>query len=155
MKFWDFPDIGSVLFCRSLWMFSLKAYIKHVWNFSVNNRVNFKSKRLFDRKIFWKTMKSILRVLNMKILFLMLDVRYRFRHIYIKSPILFLMYKLLIRRDTKYLSVFSPNAGKYGPEKTPYLDTFHTVLLSAIFEIVFYKTSTDCCFWNIINENDY
>ena len=21
-----------------------------------------------------------------------------------------------------------PNAGKYGPEKTPYLDTFHTVL---------------------------
>ena len=28
----------------------------------------------------------------------------------------------------KYLSVFSPNAGKYGPEKTPYLDTFHVVL---------------------------
>ena len=24
-----------------------------------------------------------------------------------------------------YLSVFSPNAGKYRPEKTPYLDTFH------------------------------
>ena len=32
-----------------------------------------------------------------------------------------------IRRDTKYLSVFSPNAGKYGPEKTLYLDTFHAV----------------------------
>ena len=30
-----------------------------------------------------------------------------------------------IWRDTKYLSVFSPNAGKYRPEKTPYLDTFH------------------------------
>ena len=28
------------------------------------------------------------------------------------------------RRDTPYLSIFSPNAGKYGPEKTPYLDTF-------------------------------
>ena len=28
---------------------------------------------------------------------------------------------------TAYLSVFSPNAGKYGPEKTPYLDTFQTV----------------------------
>ena len=26
-----------------------------------------------------------------------------------------------------YLSVFSPNSGKYGPEKTPYLDTFHAV----------------------------
>ena len=24
-------------------------------------------------------------------------------------------------------SVFNPNAGKYGPEKTPYLDTFHAV----------------------------
>ena len=34
-----------------------------------------------------------------------------------------------IRRDTKYLSVFSPNAGKYGPEKTSYLDTFHAVLM--------------------------
>ena len=26
-----------------------------------------------------------------------------------------------------YLSVFSPNAGKYGPEKAPYLDGFHAV----------------------------
>ena len=32
-----------------------------------------------------------------------------------------------IRRDTSHFSVFSPNAGRYGPEKTPYLDTFHTV----------------------------
>ena len=33
-----------------------------------------------------------------------------------------------IRRDTEYLSVFSPNAGKYRPAKTPYLDNFHAVL---------------------------
>ena len=33
-----------------------------------------------------------------------------------------------IRRDTGYLSVFSPNAGKYGTEKTLYLDTFHAVI---------------------------
>ena len=26
-----------------------------------------------------------------------------------------------------YFSVFSPNTGKYGLEKTPYLDTFHAV----------------------------
>ena len=26
-----------------------------------------------------------------------------------------------------FLVVFSPNTGKYGQEKTPYLDTFHTV----------------------------
>ena len=27
----------------------------------------------------------------------------------------------------KLISVFSPNAGKYGPKKTLYLETFHTV----------------------------
>ena len=26
-----------------------------------------------------------------------------------------------------YFPVFSPNTRKYGPEKTPYLDTFHAV----------------------------
>ena len=29
--------------------------------------------------------------------------------------------------------VFSPNAGKYGPEKTPCLDTFHAVLCLLVF----------------------
>ena len=29
---------------------------------------------------------------------------------------------------TEYLSTFSLNAGKYGGEKTPYLDTFHAEL---------------------------
>ena len=33
-----------------------------------------------------------------------------------------------MRGDTDYLSVFSLNAGKYGPEKTSYLDTFYAVL---------------------------
>ena len=42
-----------------------------------------------------------------------------------------------IRRDTSYLSVFSPNTGKYGPEKNPYLNTFHTVHT--------FLTSTTCC----------
>ena len=32
-----------------------------------------------------------------------------------------------IRGDTEYLSVFSPNAGKYGPEKSLHYDTFHAV----------------------------
>ena len=27
-----------------------------------------------------------------------------------------------------YFPVFSPNTGKYGPEITPYLDTFHAVI---------------------------
>ena len=29
-----------------------------------------------------------------------------------------------------YFPVFSPNTGKYGPEITPYLDTFHAVDLT-------------------------
>ena len=29
--------------------------------------------------------------------------------------------------NTERYGVFSPNAGKYGPEKIPYLDTFHAV----------------------------
>ena len=28
-----------------------------------------------------------------------------------------------------YLSIFSPNAVKHGPEKTPYLDTFYAVAI--------------------------
>ena len=32
-----------------------------------------------------------------------------------------------IRRGTEYLSLFCSIAGKYGPEKTPHLDTFHAV----------------------------
>ena len=29
--------------------------------------------------------------------------------------------------QVRYFSVFNPTTGKYGPEKTPNLDTFHTV----------------------------
>ena len=32
-----------------------------------------------------------------------------------------------------YFPVFSPNTGKYGPEKTPYLDTFHAVANTKFF----------------------
>ena len=31
-----------------------------------------------------------------------------------------------------YFPVFSPNTGKYGPEETLYLDSFHAVLRKAI-----------------------
>ena len=37
------------------------------------------------------------------------------------------LYSDWIRRDMEYFSVFSPNIGKYGPEITPYLDTFHAL----------------------------
>ena len=31
-----------------------------------------------------------------------------------------------------YFPVFSPNTGKYGSEKTPYWDTFHTAASSTV-----------------------
>ena len=34
------------------------------------------------------------------------------------------LYSDWIRRFTPWISVFSPNTGKYGPEITPYLDFF-------------------------------
>ena len=38
---------------------------------------------------------------------------------------------LLIKVMPLSMPVFSPNIGKYGPEKTPYLDTFNAVLINA------------------------
>ena len=32
-----------------------------------------------------------------------------------------------MRKSTPQISVFNLNAGKYGPEKTPYLDNFQAV----------------------------
>ena len=34
----------------------------------------------------------------------------------------------LLNTERYYLSVFSPNTGKYGPEISPYLETFHAVI---------------------------
>ena len=41
-----------------------------------------------------------------------------------------------------YLSLFSPNAGKYGPEKTPYLDTFRAVEDPSFWSWKLARTST-------------
>ena len=34
-----------------------------------------------------------------------------------------------------YFPVFGPNTGKYGPEKTPHLDTFHAVLWNQLIAL--------------------
>ena len=39
--------------------------------------------------------------------------------------------------ETSYLSVFIPNTGKYGSEKTPYLDTFHA--MSMFFKLLIFQ----------------
>ena len=47
-----------------------------------------------------------------------------------------------------YFPVFSPNKGKYGPEKTRYLDTFHVLRTNnsgETFAIVFWSTIVN--FW--------
>ena len=41
------------------------------------------------------------------------------------------------RRNTEYLSIFSLNAGKYGPEKCPYLGFFPSVTGGESNPIVF------------------
>ena len=48
------------------------------------------------------------------------------------------------RIRTRYLPVFSRNTGKYGPEKTPYLNTFHTVDVS-YHQIVFVEEVSQIC----------
>ena len=40
-----------------------------------------------------------------------------------------------IRKDTKYLSVFSPIAGKYGPENSNYGHCFHAVIHSLMIPL--------------------
>ena len=40
------------------------------------------------------------------------------------------------RRFTPLISVFSVNTGKYGPEKTPYLNIFHAVIAKYNFFII-------------------
>ena len=39
-------------------------------------------------------------------------------------------YFLALGLNPERYEVFTPNAGKYGPETTPYLDTFHVVILN-------------------------
>ena len=51
-----------------------------------------------------------------------------------------------IRRDTQYRPVFSPNAGKYGPEKIQYLDTFRTVNFESFAENFLKLPEKDHCF---------
>ena len=41
-------------------------------------------------------------------------------------------------REMPYLSVFSPNARKYGSETTPYLDHFHAVLAATFSGITYF-----------------
>ena len=47
---------------------------------------------------------------------------------------------------TSYLSVFSPNAGKCGPEKTSYWDTFHDIIKK-----LYHMTMTISRYWEIIS----
>ena len=44
-----------------------------------------------------------------------------------------------------YFPVFSPNTAKYGPEKTPNLDTFHSALVILKDFLSLFRINT-CCF---------
>ena len=49
-----------------------------------------------------------------------------------------------------FWSVFSPNTGKYGPGKTPYLDTFHALIenASVIAQVGKIHSHRHFKFWN-------
>ena len=48
---------------------------------------------------------------------------------------------------SKYGDFSGPNTGKYGPEKTPYLDTFHAVNVNVSLTIRILKNKiTFICF---------
>ena len=55
---------------------------------------------------------------------------------------------IYIRIRTEYREIrrISPNAGKYGPEKAPYLDTFHTVNNMIIISFFFRPIHTIDCY---------
>ena len=65
------------------------------------------------------------------------DSETRFVFVFLLDNLKFFLIRILpyldwLRRFTSYISAFSPNMGKYGPEKTPYLDSFHAVGSSLI-----------------------
>ena len=51
----------------------------------------------------------------------------------------FPVYGLNTERYGVSLSVFSPNAGKYGSELAPYLDTFHVDCVKALINFFFFE----------------
>ena len=90
--------------------------------------------------IFW----DFFKIINEHFKYLILD-----KHLFVASlhekrlnTELFLvgifLYSDRILRFTTEISVFSPNIGKYGPQITPFLDTFHAVFF---FFKVFYCAS--------------
>ena len=51
----------------------------------------------------------------------------------IKNTYFFVLIVSYLQRLEMY--IFNPNTGKYGPEKTQYLDTFHAVLVSVLTDV--------------------
>ena len=49
-----------------------------------------------------------------------------------------------------YFPVFSPNTGKYRPKKTPYLETFHTVIWEMKY-VAFWEETNDSTNSPILN----
>ena len=99
-------------------------------------RKNLVSESCIQKQFYsWRSLSRILHILNFVLLRAFYVVPWPFIKLRKKWQIteFFLVgifsYSGWIQRDTEYLSVFSPNTGKYGPEKNPYLDNFHALLL--------------------------
>ena len=53
-----------------------------------------------------------------------------------KCPMQNYFWSVFSRSRTEYGEILSPNTGKYGPEITPHLDTFHSVHLMATYILI-------------------
>ena len=99
-------------------------------------RINLVSESCIQKQFYsWLSLSRILHILNFALLRTFYLVPWSFIKLRKKWPntkfflVGIFSYSGWIQRDTEYLSVFSPNTGKYGPEKNPYLDNFHALLL--------------------------
>ena len=100
-------------------------------------RINLLSESCIQKQFYsWLSLSRILHILNFALLRTFYPIPWTFIKLCKKWPDteFFLVgifpYSGWIQRDTEYLSVFNSNAGKYGPEKNPYLDNFHALLLN-------------------------
>ena len=100
----------SIVFMRLFSIFD--DPIKELWSKQMTESVIY-TKNIYCNKLVLSFRSSLTRVVNKKYPF---EVSLNFT----------------VWNVSKYGVFSSPNAGKYRPEKTPYLDTFHAVFMMAL-----------------------
>ena len=129
-KIWSYSWAGvwkMIFLKKSTWKYNIfcqcsekKVFRKKIWSCYNMILLVFSGNMMFLFSKIW----SYSLVRKRKIIFFKKDTwTYDIFCIFCKDVIPF-SYKDALREDTEYLSVFSPNAGKHGPEKTPFWTLF-------------------------------